>query len=174
MTTPVYEITVKQFIDSLGNLKNILNKTQSWADSKKINESVVLGLRLAPDMFPLIKQIQIVCDNAKGTCSRLTGQSAPVFEDKEVTLSELMTRIDNTISYLKTIKPEMFAGYEKHQIEFFWNPGQILSGENYLIQYALPNFYFHMTTAYAILRSNGLEIGKGDFLGNLKFTPKNG
>lgn len=174
MNVSLYEITVKQFIDSLGNLKNILNKSKSWADSKKINETVLLGLRLAPDMFPLSKQIQIVCDNAKGTCSRLTGQDAPVFEDKEASIAELNARIDSTISYLKTIKPEMFSGYEKRQIEFFWNPGQVISSQDYLVQYSSPNFYFHLTTAYAILRSNGLDIGKSDFLGNLKFSPKNG
>ena len=165
MQISVYDLTVPQFTLSLKALKNVLNKSQAFATTKKIEMSVLLQTRLAPDQFPLIRQIQISTDLAKGCAFRLTGVEAPVFEDKDQTCDELLQRIDKTISYLQTIKPEQFEGYEKKTVKFPWKPGVYLEGKPYLVQHALPNFYFHITTAYAILRHCGVELGKGDFLG---------
>ena len=134
--------------------------------------SVLLDARLAPDMFPLSKQIQIVCDNAKMSVARLTGISAPVFEDNEKSFDEFVNRINKTMAYLEGIKPENFTGYDKRTAEFPWLPGSYLEGKDYLVNYALPNFYFHLSMAYAILRFNGVDLGKVDFLGELNWKKK--
>lgn len=172
MNVTVYEITADQFKMSLTNLKNILLKARQWADAKKVNETTLFGLRLAPDMFPLGKQIQVACDIAKGSFMRLTGQTVPVFEDKEATFEDYIQRIDKTIAVLNSAKPEMYANFEKTKQEFPWNPGMQMNGRDYLVQQALPNFYFHASMAYAILRKNGLELGKGDYLGPINFQKK--
>ena len=165
MQISIYDLTVPQFILSLEALKGILRKCQGFAETKKFDPSVLLQTRLAPDQFPLAKQIQITCDGAKFCVARLTGVEAPVFADKEVALDEFMNRIDKTIHFLRTIKPEQFEGFETRQARFHWNPGKHLEGRNYLVQHAIPNFYFHLATAYSILRASGVEIGKADFLG---------
>lgn len=165
MQVSVYELTVPQFIRSLNALKGVLHKAQQYAEKKKIDMPVLLQTRLAPDQFPLAKQIQITCDGAKFCVSRLTGGEAPRFEDKETTLDEFMARIDKTVAYLQTIKPEQFEGYEAKTVRFPWRPGFYMNGKNYLVQHAIPNFNFHLTTAYSILRANGVELGKADFLG---------
>lgn len=167
MKIDVYEMTVPQFINTLNALKGILKKSQEFADKKKIDMSVLLQTRLIADQFPLSKQIQIACDSAKFCASRLTGVEAPTFDDKEQTIDQFYTRIDNTISYLERIRPEQFEGYEKRIAKFTFRPGLYLEGKTYLVQHAIPNFYFHVTTAYSILRANGLDIGKVDFLGNV-------
>ena len=131
---------------------------------KKIEMSVLLQTRLAPDQFPLSKQIQIASDVAKLCAGRLAGSEYPSFEDQEKTIEEFYQRIDKTLAYLETIKPEQFAQYESKTVQFPWNPGHHLDGKTYLNLYAVPNFYFHLTTAYSILRSSGVELGKGDFL----------
>lgn len=165
MQITVHELTAIQFKTTLKSLKNILNKTKKWAEPKKIDMGVFLQTRLAPDMFPLSKQVQIATDIAKGCMARLTKTTAPTFEDNEQTFEQFIERIDKTIAYIETIKPEQFKEFETAKIEFFWNPGKHLNGKDYLIQHAVPNFYFHVTTAYAILRSNGIDLGKGDYLG---------
>lgn len=165
MNVSVYDLTVPQFILSLQALKGVLHKAQQFAERKKIDMSVLLQTRLAPDQFPLGKQIQITCDGAKFCASRLTGIEAPRFEDKETTLDEFMTRIDKTITFLQTITPGQFEGYEKKTARFHWRPGFYMEGKNYLIQHAIPNFYFHLATAYSILRASGVDLGKADYLG---------
>ena len=165
----VYEITVPQFIKTLSNLSTILDKASAFADTRKFDSKVLLSSRLAPDMLPFTKQIQIACDSAKGVVARLAGQEPPKHEDNETTIAELKARIDKTITFLKTIKPEHFQGAEKRVIPIGWMPGKGLIARDFLAQMAIPNFYFHATAAYAILRHNGLEIGKGDFLGHLEF-----
>lgn len=167
MNVAVYEISVEQFILTLTNLKNFLIKAEGFAKSKKFDIQVLLNTRLFPDMFPLGKQIQTACDAAKFCASRLTDVKAPVFEDNEVQLADFIQRIDKTIDYLKTINLEDFKNYEAKKIKFPWNPGMELHGKDYLIQFAMPNFYFHVTTAYNILRSSGIELGKADFLGQI-------
>jgi len=172
MNLSVYEQSIPQFMNELNALKGILAKTKAWSEAKKMDVNVFWGMRLAPDMFPLGKQIQIVCDGAKAFAGRLTSKPAPVFEDKEQTYEEFIARINNTMSYLETIKPEDFAGYENKNIEFPWYPGMYLMGKDYVIQHAIPNFYFHLTTTYAILRSNGVDLGKMDFLGQQNWKKK--
>jgi hypothetical protein len=165
MNANVYDLTVKQFTTELKALQSILKKANAYADSKKFNFDVLLNSRLAPDQFALLKQVQVVTDNAKGCVARLTGEKPPVFEDNETKLDQLLARIDKTIEFMSKFKPEHFQGYETKRAEFPWYPGKYLEGSDYLVQHAIPNFYFHMTTAYSILRANGVDLGKGDFLG---------
>lgn len=165
MNVSVFEITAPQFIRTLTALRKVLVKAGEFAEKKKIQPEVLLATRLAPDQFPLSRQIQIATDNAKGCVGRLTNVDMPKFEDKEITLDQFLDRIDRTVAFLKTAKPEQFNGYEKCTVRFPWYPGNFMDGRTYLVQHAIPNFYFHVTTAYSILRSCGLEIGKGDYLG---------
>lgn len=165
MQTSVYDVTTGQFIRSLKALSSILTKVGPFAEQKRIAPEVLFGSRLAPDQFPLSRQIQMVCDNAKLCSARLSGAEAPKHEDKEQTLPEFLARIDSTLAFLETLKPEQYEKFADKQIKFPWNPGVYLTGQDYVAQYALPNFYFHLTTAYAILRHNGLDVGKSDYLG---------
>lgn len=172
MNITAYELTVPQLMNSLNALKGILNKAKAYSENKKIDVNVFFSMRLAPDMFPLSKQIQIVSDNAKGIIGRLSSKPAPSFEDNEQTYEQFIERINKTMSYLESIKSEDFSGCESKKAEFPWHPGKCLEAKDYVIQHALPNFYFHLTTAYAILRSNGVELGKTDFLGNQNWKTK--
>lgn len=172
MQIAVHDITTAQFMHSLQSLKGFLTKAKTWAEPKKIEMETFFQTRLAPDMFPLGRQIQIACDNAKGAAARLTGVTAPVFEDTEKTFDDYIARIQKTMAFLEGFKPEQFAGYETKVIEFPWYPGKYLTGKDYVAQYALPNFYFHMSAAYMILRANGVDLGKGDFLSNLNWKTK--
>lgn len=172
MQITVFESTIPQFMTELQAMKNILVKAKTWAEPKKIEMETFFQTRLAPDMFPLGKQIQITCDIAKGCATRLTGVAAPVFEDTEKSFDDYVNRIQKTMAYLEGFKAEQFAGFETKTIEFPWYPGKYLAGKDYLIQHAMPNFYFHMSAVYMILRSNGVELGKGDFLGNQNWKTK--
>lgn len=171
MQVSVFEASVQQFVVALTGLKALLKKAESSAQSRKFDMSVLLETRLFPDMFPLGKQIQTACDAAKFCGSRLSQTTPPVFDDQEKNLSDYLERIEQTISYLKALKEEDFKDYEQKEIIFPWNPTQKLMGKDYLIQFALPNFYFHLTTAYNILRSCGIEIGKADYLGKINWQP---
>ena len=166
MAITMYQASVPVFIKLLGNLKGILEKTAAHAAAKKIEESVFVNARLYPDMLPLSAQVQIASDSARGACARLSGAEPPPIEDNEKTLAELIARIDTTIAYLRTFKAEQLDGTETRQItrKLRGNP-VTFSGVDYLLTFAMPNFYFHVTTTYAILRHNGVELGKGDFLG---------
>ncbi len=169
MQISVYDITTGQFIRSLTALKALLTKAAQFADQKRITPEVLLGSRLAADQFPLSKQIQMVCDNAKLCSARLSGVDAPKHDDKEQTLPEFVARIESTLAFLETLKPEQFDKFGDKAIKFPWNPGVYLTGRDYVAQYALPNFYFHLTTAYSVLRHNGVEVGKGDYLGAVEW-----
>lgn len=165
----LYELTVVQFTKMLTNLDLILNKAVAHAEAKKFDVGVLLNSRLAPDQFNLIRQIQIACDTAKLGVSRLTGKSAPVHEDNETTLPELKTRIQEVITYLGTFSPDDFSGAkERHISQPRWE-GKYLTGFEFAIQHAIPNIYFHITTAYAILRHNGVDVGKKDYLGSMPY-----
>ena len=166
MNLTVHEILVSQFSRSLEALKSVLQKGHAYADHKKIDFTVLLQTRLVPDQFPLSRQIQIASDSAKMAAAKLAGITPPVFEDKEQTYDEFVARIDKTIAFLRTIKPEQFSDFEKRTITFSFRPGGHFEGRAYLVQHAIPNFYFHMRTAYDILRASGVEIGKADYLGN--------
>ena len=168
----IYEIIVPQYIKVLKNLNNIMTKSAGFADSKKVETSVLLHARLAPDQFPLLKQIQIACDTAKLSVARLTGKEAPTHDDKETTWGEMKTRIDDVVKYLETLKAKDFEGCETRQISQPRWEGKWLTGFDFTVQHAIPNFYFHITTAYSILRHNGVDIGKKDFLGEMPYKAK--
>ena len=165
----LYELTVPQFTKMLRNLLHILDKGAQTAEAKKFDVEVLLNSRLAPDQFNLIKQVQIVCDTAKLCVSRLTGKDAPVHDDAEKTLPELRSRIDQVISYLNTFSSRDFDGAEQKKITHQRWDGKYLLGHEFVVQHAIPNFYFHVTTAYSILRHNGVDIGKKDYLGEMPF-----
>jgi uncharacterized protein len=165
----LYEITVPQFTKMLNNLVRILDKGAQSAEARKFDIDILLNARLAPDQFNLIRQIQIACDTAKLGAARLAGKEAPVHEDKEKTLDELKARIHEVINYLGTFKPEDFQGAGERKISQPRWEGKYLTGHEYAIQHAIPNIYFHITTAYSILRNNGVDVGKKDFLGEMPF-----
>lgn len=165
----LYEITVPQFIKMLQNLNKIIDKAALNAESRKIDMTVLLNSRLAPDQFNFIRQIQIACDTAKLCASRLSGKEAPVHEDKEQTLAEVKARIESVVSYLATFKAEDFNGAEERKISQPRWEGKYLTGYEFALQHAIPNLYFHITTAYSILRHNGVDIGKKDYLGEMPY-----
>ena len=169
MSTPyMYTTSVPVFKQLLNSLSAILTKAEAYAAEKKFEPAVLLNTRLYPDMFPLIRQVQVAADFAKSVSARLAGVEVPVYEDKEQTFADLQARISKTLSFIESLTPAQFEGSETREIVL--RPGtpkeKKLVGHNYLINYGLPQFFFHVTTAYAILRSNGLEVGKGDFMGS--------
>lgn len=167
----IYDITVPPFKRALQNLDRILDKAATHAQTKKIEMDVLLGSRLFPDQFNLIRQVQIACDTAKLGAARLAGkeQVAPKHEDNEKTLLELKKRINDTINYLGTFSPSDFEGASERRISQPRWEGKYLTGIEFALQHAIPNVYFHVTTAYSILRHNGVEIGKKDYLGEMPF-----
>jgi len=165
----LYDVTVPQFTKMLHNLSKILDKAQAHAEAKKFDVEVLLNSRLAPDQFNFIRQIQIACDTAKLGAARLAGKEAPVHEDKEKTLPELKARIESVMGYLGTFSAKDFQGAEERRITQPRWEGKSLSGKEFAIQHALPNIYFHITTAYSILRHNGVEVGKKDYLGEMPY-----
>jgi len=168
MQYPYYEFTIPVFVRSLTNLKAILEKAKIFAQEKGISEADLLGARLAPDMFPLSKQVQIATDNAKGAAGRLAGVEVPKMEDTETTIDQLCARIDKTLAYLQTFTPEQFADAATRKITLHWMPeGKYFDAQTYLRDFLLSNFFFHYTTAYDILRSRGMNLGKSDYVGNV-------
>lgn len=165
----IYELTVPQFIKTLHNLNTLLDKGTQLATQKKFEVDVLLTARLAPDQFALTRQIQIACDTAKLCASRLTGKEAPAHDDSEKTWTDVKERIASTISYLEGLSAKDYTEAKSKQITQKRWEGKWMTGEDYVIHHAIPNFYFHVTTAYSILRHNGVEIGKNDFLGKLPF-----
>jgi len=150
----------------LGNLSNFLDKAAAFAEAKKFDAAVLLNARLAPDMFTLTRQVQIACDMIKGAAARLSGTEIPKYEDNETTIAELKARIAKTLTFVNGVDAAKFAGSEDRDIVLQARAGELrFKGLNYLRDYALPNMYFHITTTYAILRHNGVELGKPDFIG---------
>jgi uncharacterized protein len=168
MTLSMYQASVPVFVRTLTNLKGILQKAAAHAQAHKIDEAVLVGARLYPDMLPLARQVQIASDFARGTAARLAGGEPPSYEDNEKTFAELTARIDRTLDYLRTKKAAEIDGSESREIvrPVRGEPHKF-TGTDFLLQYVMPNFFFHTTTAYAILRHNGIEIGKGDYIGKL-------
>jgi uncharacterized protein len=156
---PTFEI-------GLNALSGVLDKAVAFAAAKKVDAAVLLGYRLAPDMFALARQVQVACDQAKNGAARLAGTEAPKFEDTETTLEQLKERIAKTVAYLKTLDAKAIDASADREITFPLGPakGQMMGGD-YLNHFVLPNFYFHLTAAYAIVRHCGVEVGKRDFLG---------
>jgi hypothetical protein len=166
MTLSLYQSSVPTFERCLRAFLAILDKAEAHAKARKFDPTNYLGMRLAPDMFPLVRQVQTFCDNAKNAPSRLAGAAAPAFEDKEATFAELRDRVVRTLDYLETLDPKAIDAAWDREIVFPSGPNKMkMRGGNYLVHYVLPNFYFHLTTAYDILRAGGVEIGKRDFLG---------
>ena len=167
MSLSLYQSSVAVFERCLTAFLGILDKAEAHAKARKFDPTNYLGLRLAPDMFPLVRQVQSMCDNAKNGSSRLAGITAPAFEDKEATFAELRDRIGRTLDYLKTLDSKAIDAAVDREIVFPAGPSAKfrMQGANYLVHYVLPNFYFHLTTAYDILRGAGVEVGKRDFLG---------
>lgn len=166
-----YDLTVVQFSKMLKNLSAILEKGRQFAEEKKFDVTVLLNSRLAPDQFNLIRQVQIACDSAKLGVARLTNKvdSAPKHEDNETTLDQLQQRIASVLEYLSSVKKEDFANAEMQKITQPRWEQKYLHGKEFLIEHAIPNVYFHVTTAYAILRHNGVDVGKKDYLGQMAF-----
>jgi hypothetical protein len=167
MTISMYQASVPRFVNILGNLAHILDKAQAHVDARKLADASLTAYRLFPDMLPMTTQVQIACDTAKGVVARLAGVEIPVFEDNEKTLAELKNRVTRTIAFIQTISPEQIDGTEDKDIVTKRGDKEThYKGMQFLLGHAIPNFYFHVTTTYNILRHNGIEIGKRDFLGN--------
>ena len=162
----MYEISIPMFIQNFNNLSSILLKAEKDAEKRKIDKSVFINARLAPDMFPLVKQIQIATDMVKLGLGRLAEVKAPSFEDNEITFSDLQKRIKKTVSFLNKIKAMQIEGSESKKIEFKMriNNFKFKNGQIYLQEWIIPHFFFHITTTYAILRANGVKLGKRDFV----------
>ena len=166
MTISMYQASVPTFIRMLDNLAAILEKAAAHAEAKKIDPAVLVGSRLYPDMFPLVKQVQIATDAAKGGAARLAGLEPPAFEDNEATFADLVARVRKTVAYLQTLEPGQIDGSEDRTVTWKTRTAtKSMQGMPYLLNHVLPNLYFHIATTHGILRHNGVEIGKGDYLG---------
>jgi hypothetical protein len=169
MAASLYHFTVPAFTLALTNLGKQVDKAIAYAEQKKTDTTAFAGARLIADMLPFSAQVQISCDNAKGAVARLAGIEAPKHEDNEKTLPELRARIAKTLDFIATVKPELFNGAETREIVLkFPSLTLTFNGQDYVTKFALPNFYFHASMAYALLRKNGVELGKGDFLGAIQ------
>jgi hypothetical protein len=167
MSISMYQVSVPRFVNILGNLSNILDKAQAYADAKKLDPVALTSFRLFPDMLPMTTQVQIACDTAKGVVARLAGVEIPVYEDNETTLAELKARVAKTIAFIQTITAAQVDGTEDKEIVIKRRDKETrYTGMQFLLGHAIPNFYFHVTTTYNMLRHNGVEIGKRDYLGN--------
>jgi hypothetical protein len=162
----MYQASVPTFVQILTALSGVLDKAQAFSAAKKCDPAVLLAARLAPNMFALTQQVQIACDFAKGATARLAGADVPSWPDHEKTFAELQQRIKKTTDFVQTFKPAQIDGSEERDVKLSVGGQPVtFKGQPYLIQFVLPNFYFHATTAYAILRHNGVELGKRDFVG---------
>ena len=169
MSISMYEASIPVFIRALANLSEILKKAEAHATAKKIEPEVFINARLAPDMYPLSRQVQIATDGVKGCAARLAGLEVPSFPDTEKTFPELQERIAKTVKFLQTIKAAQLDGSEERKVTLKMHKEEkVFLGQPYLLTFVIPNLFFHVTTAYAILRHNGVEIGKKDFLGKLE------
>jgi hypothetical protein len=163
----MYQASAPRFANTLKNLAAILDKAQAYAEMRKIDPLVLTSARLYPDMFALARQVQIACDTAKGAVARLAGVEVPKHEDSEKTFAELKARIAKTLEFIAGVKPAQVDGSEEREIVLKLQGNDVkFKGLQYLLGFAWPNFYFHATTAYDILRHNGVELGKRDFIGN--------
>jgi len=166
MNISMYQASAPRFASMLRNLSALLDKGQAYCDARKIEPAAITGARLYPDMYPLTRQVQIACDTAKGAVARLAGIEIPKHEDTEQSFAELKGRIAKTLDFIGSVKPASIDGAEEREIVLKMRGGERkFSGLQYLLGFAYPNFYFHVTTAYNILRHNGVEIGKMDFVG---------
>jgi hypothetical protein len=164
----MYQASIPVLLRAMRNLSAILDKGAAHAEAKNFAPEVLINARLAPDMFPLARQVQSVSDAAKGCAARLAGIEVPSYPDTETTFPELQERLAKTVKFLESIEPEQIDGSEEREVVLKMRSGEMrFTGQAYLLSFVLPNFFFHMTTAYDILRHNGVEIGKMDFLGGV-------
>ncbi|WP_338052381.1 DUF1993 domain-containing protein [Rhodoferax sediminis] len=167
MTISMYQASVPRLANILGNLSNILDKAQAHVDARKLDVSTLMNYRLFPDMLPFTKQVQIACDKSRSVVARLAGLDVPVYDDNEKTLAELKVRIAKTIAFIQSVSPAQIDGTEDKEVVLKVAGKEThYKGMQLLLGHSLPNVYFHITTAYNILRHNGVEIGKRDYLGN--------
>ncbi len=159
----LYAFTVPVFTKSLGGLRRVLEKAKTHG----LSDETLLNDRLAPDMFPFAKQVQVACDNAKGATARLAGIEAPVFPDEESTLDALIARVDATLAFLATVEDASYQGAADRRVTLPYFPDKYMTGYDYTREYALPNFFFHVAMAYAIVRKNGVAIGKADYINGM-------
>ena len=166
MTPGLHAVSIPVFVRMLRNLSSLLDKAAADASARGFDPTVLLGSRLYPDMFPLVKQVQLACDFAKGASARLAGVPVPPFPDDETTIDELKARIVKVVAFAESVSPaEVDRGFDRDVVVKMRDRSVELKGVDYLNGMAMPNFYFHVTTAYAILRHNGVAIGKRDFVG---------
>ncbi|MDH4189362.1 MAG: DUF1993 domain-containing protein [Betaproteobacteria bacterium] len=167
MTISMYQASAPRFANMLKNLSAVLDKGQAHAEARKFDPLVLVSARLYPDMLPMSRQVQIACDTAKGAAARLAGVEVPQYDDSEKTFAELIARIARTIDFVRSFKPEQIDGSEEREIVLKLGGREVkFNGMQYLLGFAQPNFYFHVTTAYDILRHNGVELAKRDYIGN--------
>ena len=158
---------IVQFARSLRQLDHCLDKAMTYAATRKFDVNVLAGSRLAPDQYELARQVQSACDSAKLAASRLSGKDVPKHPDTEKTIEELKARIASVVRILDGFSETDFAAWEDRPVKLGWLPGKVLRGRDYLLEFAVPNFYFHVAMAYAILRHNGVDLGKMDFIGSM-------
>ena len=166
MSLSMYAASVPVFVRTLGNLSAILKKAEVDATARGYDPTILVNARLAPDMLPLARQVQIASDSAKGCVARLAGVEAPVMADNETTIAELIERVAKTVAFLHTVHAAQIDGSEEREIVLKMRGNEVkFQGQPFLLHFAMANFFFHTTTAYAILRHNGVALGKSDFLG---------
>ena len=166
----MYHQVISQCVQALKNIETWLDKAEQYAAAKKFDVGVLMTSRLAPDMQPFIYQVQSACDYVKGAAAWLSGQTPPKHEDTEQTIDEVRARIRKTVAFTESVKEAQYAGASERKVSLSWMPGKVISGEDYLSQITIPNVFFHVSVAYAILRHNGVDVGKMDFLGPMNFV----
>src|SRR3984893_13153247 len=166
----MYYQVISQCVSMLKNLESWLDKVEEHAAAKEFDVGVLMAGRLAPDMKPFVYQVQSACDYVKAGAAWLSGQTPPKHEDNEQTVDQLRARIRKTVAYAESVNESQYVGASERSISLSWTPGKILRGEDYVLQITIPNVYFHLAMAYAILRHNGVDLGKMDFLGSIHFV----
>jgi uncharacterized protein len=166
----MYYQVIAQCTQSLKNLETCLDKADRYAVAKKFDTGVLMTSRLAPDMQPFTYQVQSACDYVKAAAAWLSGQTPPRHEDNEQTIDELRARIQKTVAFAESVKEAQYAEAGKTKVKLSWAPGKVIGGEDYLLQMTIPNTFFHIAMAYAILRHNGVDVGKMDFLGSINLV----
>ena len=166
MTVSMYKVSAPIFLQFLGGLSGVLDKAQAHIEAKKLDESFIMGMRIYPDMHNFTRQVRASCDHAVNACARIAGVELPAFENNEATIADLKKRIEKAVAFVSSIKAQQIDGTEDKQIVVKFGSGErSFTGQTMLINFSLPNFYFHTTTAYAILRHCGVDVGKRDFMG---------
>lgn len=166
----MYHQVISQCVQSLRNLETCFDKAEQHAAARKFDTAVLMTSRLAPDMQPFVYQVQSACDYVKGAAAWLSGQTPPQHPDTEQTFDDLRARIRKTVAFAEGVTEDRYAGAGERKVSFSWAPGKVIGGQDYLLQMIIPNTYFHIAMAYAILRHNGVDVGKMDFLGPINLV----